>query len=414
MATGKRRTDRLTEYSIAAALAVVVLIVSPLGIEFMTGRPELSFRVNVVSLVCVVFLVTLIAAVLAQGRLRQICFYAVALVFPFTLLAGLEGIALKVRLADIVAPLEDTSLLENKTPWPTYLLSDASYYQTPDGLLLYHEWHGNGISFNKLGLRAPMPTPKAPGEWRIAVTGGSAAWGWYVRDADTIPARLQEVLRRQGHANVTVYNFGIGGATLARELQLLQRYRDIYALDQVLFYTGGNDAYLSYIGSTEAGRPAWLGRLGQLELMKTTMRLQAIWSTPTPQMLRHLDDEVLPLALKNNSLRAGVVATDEYCRASNLVCDFVLQPMMFERKTHSGSEAVMASTLARIYPRLDTLTARMFGEALAAGPAGHIFDFAHIFDGKAEPFFLDFVHLNEAGNRIAAERVAPIVAARLP
>ncbi|MCZ7392809.1 MAG: hypothetical protein O8C56_05695, partial [Candidatus Methanoperedens sp.] len=44
---------------------------------------------------------------------------------------------------------------------------------------------------NALGLRAPPPTPKAAGEWRIAVTGGSAVWGWRVLDADTIPVRLQ-------------------------------------------------------------------------------------------------------------------------------------------------------------------------------------------------------------------------------
>ena len=88
--------------------------------------------------------------------------------------------------------------------------------------------------------------------------------------------------------------------------------------------------------------------------------------------------------------------------------------MMFQRKSHTGAEAQMAAILARIYPRLDVLTARLYDEAMAAGPAGHMFNLSHMFDAKAQPFFLDFVHLNEDGYRIAAEQVAPIVAARLP
>ena len=407
------RNGRYTEYIAAAGVALVAFLVSPLGIEIITGRPDLSFRINVISLTCVLFLLALVAAVLAQGWLRRVFFYVVVFTFPFAALAGMEAVALSVQLADIVAPLEDTSLLANKAPWPKHLLSDSSYYTTPEGFILYHPWQGGGVSFNALGLRTAMPTPKAPGEWRIAVTGGSAAWGWRVVDADTIPARLQQILRRQGHANVTVYNFAIGGATLKQELALLKHYRDNYALDQVLFYTGGNDAALSYVSSTNARYP-WLGNTMSFELVKTMMRLQAMWNTPSPQMLQHLDSDVLPAVLKKNTLRVGIAAADEYCRAAKLVCDFALQPMMFDRKTHFGVEAVMARTLARVYPRMDVLTRDMYRDALALGPARHVYDLSHIFEPTQAPLFLDFIHLNEEGNRIAAEQIASIVSARLP
>lgn len=406
--------SRLGDYILAAALAVVALVASPPGIESITGRTDLSFRVTLISLCFTVFLALLTAAVLAQRKLRRILFYVLACAFPLAVLSALEAVAVSVHLADIVAPLEDTSLLANKAPWPKHLLSNSSYYTTAEGFVLYRPWQGGGVSFNALGLRTAMPMPKTPGEWRVAVTGGSAAWGWQVVDADTIPVRLQESLRRDGHANVTVYNFAIGGATLKQELALLKHFRDAYAIDQVLFYTGGNDAYLSYLDATNTGRAAWIGSISVLETVKTAARLQAMWSEPSPQMLRHLDDDVLPAALRKNSLREGIAAAADYCRAANLRCDFVLQPMMFERKSHSGAEAAMARTLARVYPRLDVFTARMFGEALASGPAGHTFDLAHIFDGASQPYFLDFVHLTEAGNRIVAEHVAKIVAARLP
>ena len=48
-------------------------------------------------------------------------------------------------------------------------------------------------------------------------------YGWRVLDADTIPAQLQGLIRVPGK-KVTVYNFGIEGATLERELALLRRF----------------------------------------------------------------------------------------------------------------------------------------------------------------------------------------------
>jgi lysophospholipase L1-like esterase len=408
------RSGRRVDYFTAAALAIIAAIASPPGVELITGRLGLSFRTIIVCLSIDAFLIVIIAAVLMQGRWRRFFFYVLAWTFPIALLAGLEAIAESTRLADVFAPLEDTSLLANKTPWPTYLLSESSYYMTPNGFLLYRPWSGNGVAFNALGLRTTMPTPKAPNEWRVAITGGSAVWGWRVFDADTIPVVLQDILRRTGHDNVTVYNFGIGGANLRQELELLKFFRDTYAIDQVLFYTGGNDSLASYIGTTNSRYGPWLGLTTSFELIKLMVRLQAMWSDPAPGILQWLDSEVLPTAMQNNTLSNNIAAAEKYCQSSNLRCDFVLQPMMVRRNAHWGSEAHMHKILSRVFPRIDVLTSSMYGDALASGPSGHIFDFSRIFDQTSQPLFLDDVHLNEAGNRIAAENLAPIIAARLP
>jgi lysophospholipase L1-like esterase len=217
-------------------------------------------------------------------------------------------------------------------------------------------------------------------------------------------------LRRAGRNNVTVYNFGIGGATLKEELALLRHFRDTYALDQVLFYTGGNDVFVTYLDAVNKRSGHWAGDAATFELIKVAMRLRAMSNEPSPQILQWLDDEMLPAALQQNTLRQAIAETDNYCNAAKLRCDFVLQPMMLERKSHSGAEARMMQTLTRIYPRLDVFTARLFGDAMTAGPVGRMHDFAHVFDRTGQPYFLDFVHLNEAGNRIAAEQIAPIVA----
>ena len=57
------RSGRLVEYFVAAGLAVVAFVISPVGIKLFTGRADLSFRVNVISLTCDLFLIAVIAAV---------------------------------------------------------------------------------------------------------------------------------------------------------------------------------------------------------------------------------------------------------------------------------------------------------------------------------------------------------------
>ena len=148
------RTTRLIEYLVAAGLGVTAFIISPAGIKLLTGRADLTFRVNVVSVTCDLFLIAVIAAIIARGRLRRICFHAVAWTFPFAALAAIEAISLSIRLADRIAPLEDTSILADKGSWPAYLMSDARIY-TDNGLRLYRPWQGDGVTLNKFGLRTP-------------------------------------------------------------------------------------------------------------------------------------------------------------------------------------------------------------------------------------------------------------------
>src|SRR5262249_45357428 len=153
----------------------------------------------------------------------RIGFHLLAWGFPLVLLAGLEAGAIALHLADRVAPIEDLSLLADKDRWPAHLMSKGRREVT-DGMMLYRPWQGDGITLNALGLRTALPTAKIPGEWRIAVAGGSAVFGWRVLDADTIPVQLQQVLRAQGHANVTVYNFGIDANEIADDLRIVQRF----------------------------------------------------------------------------------------------------------------------------------------------------------------------------------------------
>jgi hypothetical protein len=404
------------DYVLAAGIALVAAAVSPPGIALMVGRPDLSVRVTVFSLALVIFLLTIVGAVLARGRLRSFFFYLIIWTSPLPLLAVAEAAAIAVHLADRIAPIENLAMLKSWHRWPPYLLSEARWSQPlPDGVRLYKPWSGNGVRINSTGLRTAEPQPKAAGEWRIAITGASTVYGWRVLDADTLPVRLQEALRGK-HPNVTVYNFGIEGVTMARELALLKHLHERYEIDEVVFYTGGIDLIDSYIGamsSSEAARRI-RANLSTFELVRAASRLVATTTGPSTDALAYLDQEVLPQIIKRNPLREGIHAADAYCRAASLRCQAMFHPTLFGRRSPHGPEVTIALNAERVYPRMGALGAKMYRDVLDHPPQMPVSDLSGIFDPSDRPFYVDPQHVNEEGNAYLAERLAARLSARLP
>ena len=401
---------RIGDFAIAGLIAVLAIAVSPIGIRLATGRLDLSPRVVVLSLTFSAFLLLVAAALPSRGRIQAVLFYLLILSFPVMLLAGIEAGAVAFHLADRIAPLEDLSTLVNRSGWPSHFMSGGRKVEK-DGLLLYSPWQGEGISINELGLRTALPGQKQIGEWRIAITGGSVAFGWRVRDSDTIPVQMQEELHERGFSHVTVYNFGIDSASLSDELALLKRFQKTYEIDQVIFLTGANDVTFTYMGmaSPADGFGGLIAGVNAFELLKAIGRLKV--SAP-PALLEKLDNELLPGASRRNSLLNGIIAADEYCREIALRCDFVLQPVLLSRRKPIGPEIRLAQTLRQVYPRYGELFRTIYRTAMSARLAVH--DASDVFDQSTEPYFIDVTHLNEAGNRRLAARIAEIAAPRVP
>jgi hypothetical protein len=403
------------DFTIAAAIvAVAVIIIISIAIRLVTGRLEPSPRTFVPGLTFVLFLLILASAILTSGRARHAAFLLLAWTFPLVLLATIEIGASEVHLADRISPLDDLSILVNKDRWPQHLMR-AGRQMEKDGVWLYRPWRGDGISINELGLRTALPSStKDAGEWRIAVSGGSAAWGWRVLDADTIPVQMQQILRKQGYLNVTVYNFAIDSMAIAQELSLLKRFRDAYSIDHVVFYTGANDATYSYM--SEAVPQDRFGGLlnGQtgFELIKVARLLKVKWFEPPRDLLARLDNEVLPELARHNSLKEGLTSANQYCRALAIRCDVVLQPMLLTRNEPRGSEIRVAQTLRQIYPRYRELVELFYRSTLNTGLPIH--DRRDLFDQSVDPYFFDAVHVNEAGNKLVAEQMVEIVAGGIP
>jgi hypothetical protein len=403
------RAQRTLEYGAAAVVAVLALAMSPSGVNLITGRPELSFRVNTVIVLIELFLVAVFGALLARGRVRQLFFHLIAWTLPFPALAGLEAGAMAINLANRIAPVEDNSLLANINRWPGYLMSDARWAPQTTGLRLYRPWRGDGIFINELGLRTASPTPKAAGEWRVALTGGSSAWGFRVLDADTIAARAQDDLRRS-NPGITVYNFGIEGATLAGELALVKHFREVYAIDQVVFFTGGNNALSDYL--TAQGSPAafaWIaGDSRGFELLKVARRLSFTLKTPSSDLSAKIDD-LVARTVANSSLQKDIAAVESYCDAVMLRCDFALQLLLQMRKVPMGPEVPLVRSLESFHPGLGVTTERIYRVALSSGASDRIHNLPAVVDRAAIPLFFDEIHMSERGNLLTAETIAAII-----
>jgi lysophospholipase L1-like esterase len=278
-------------------------------------------------------------------------------------------------------------------------------------------WSGNGVTINGLGLRTALPTPKSLGEHRVAVVGSSETWGFRLADADTIPALLQAALRENGHSEISVYNFGIEDATLARELALLRHFKNIYDIDQVVFIAGASDLYREYfaIEGEPLDRSRTGSRIASFELYRTIERIRTTWFEPSPDRLARFDARSAARpAGKSNGLVDGIAAADSYCTTAGLRCDFVLQPLVLFRRTLSGTEPKITKTYRRQYPRLDVFATQIYREAFDLRANGQIHDLTAVFDHIPGQFFVDEVHLNEAGNKAVVDRLLPLVTAKTP
>jgi hypothetical protein len=405
--------SRATDIGIGMGLAGIALAVSPLGLGIATGRLDLNLRIEVLSLTLAIFLLIWSGAFLSSGRARRAFFYLILWSFPLALLAAVEAGAVAVRLSEWIAPTEDKSILNEKDhSSPPYLMS-AGRFTRWEGVMLYKPWRGDGIVINEVGLRTKSPTPKQLGEWRIAVAGASAVWGAYVLDVDTIPVQLQQLLDGSGHHGISVYNFGIEAIDIAGELAVLRRFRELYSIDQVIFYTGGNEATQSYLEAMTAPgthAPSLLSGTDPFELIKVIRALRARFVQPSMALLAHIDAEVLPKLRQNNSLINGMAEARTYCRQQRLQCEFVLQPMLLLRKNPVGPEIAVARSIKQLEPRWDVALEMIY--QAARNSEADVHDFSNIFDGSTQPLFVDAIHVNEPANRIIAEHLTTIAAGR--
>lgn len=114
--------------------------------------------------------------------------------------------------------------------------------------------HSTVISeqLNRLGYRGPVPaSPKPAGEYRIFMLGGSTVF----LGNPPIPVLLEQVFKRNGFAQVKVYNFGVISSNSGMELARLVFEISELEPDLVVMYNGGNDIIGPYRQDPRPGYP---------------------------------------------------------------------------------------------------------------------------------------------------------------
>ncbi len=103
---------------------------------------------------------------------------------------------------------------------------------------LHHKFE-RGVLFNVWGYRGPVAGPKQPGEYRVAVFGGSAAFGFGVRWDESMPPRLEQKLAgrspRYRVVNLAYNNEGAYSFVFTMKDYAYLQY------DLVVLYEGYND-----------------------------------------------------------------------------------------------------------------------------------------------------------------------------
>ena len=116
---------------------------------------------------------------------------------------------------------------------------------------------GKHYSTNSLGLRGPeVSAPKPEGAYRIAVLGGSTAWGYgSSSDNTTVPGYLQAYFaERRPDLTIEVVNAGQPGYVSTQELIFFQRVIAPLEPDLVLLFDGYNDIAADMING-QSGLP---------------------------------------------------------------------------------------------------------------------------------------------------------------
>ncbi len=291
-----------------------------------------------------------------------------------------------------------------------------AYTLTGTVLYLYKPRTSRYYNINSHGFRGKSVVPGNEEDFNILVVGGSAVFGYYQSDEQTIPYYLERELRKKyPKCRVNVYNLGIEGYSFKREIALVRKMKDLLRPDLVIFFSGFNDASAGYYFGYPELKPfgpdaaAFFARrqkenyLDALVGLANWLREKVEWPI-TDQKLEERRTEFVKGYIEDARLIRDELQRDK------IPALFIVQPTIFAKRDKTIREIKLVESYARensldrfpeFYLRcLDDL----FRSAKAKGVA--LADFNDVFDSVRSDVFRDWVHCNIEGNQIVAVRLA--------
>lgn len=294
-------------------------------------------------------------------------------------------------------------------------------------------YEGEHVRITADGLRATWTDPSLTDTeqtYTIAVFGGSTVWGTGARNDFTIPSLLAKKLAEAGEFRVRVVNFGESGYVSTQELvALIREIQGGHVPHVAVFYDGVNDTF-SALQNGQAGLPEnESNRYEEFGASRSGGRLARLLLRVAPRVSRlgqSLQGATLGTPpVEASAIKAGLAASTVETYKANLellgalrgAYEFELvcywQPVVFSRVTQVPAEQSLQEDNASLRPFYD----EVYAQIKASPPILQDATFRDLSDclsqDPAQRYYVDYCHLNEAGNDVVATAMLPDIVTAL-
>jgi len=240
---------------------------------------------------------------------------------------------------------------------------------------------------------------------RIWWFGGSAAWGFYQADDQTIPSQIAQAAWKDGVA-LDFENFALPGNSLSQEMQLFAQLSVTEEPpDLAVFYDGANELFVQEFrnnrGEGTDESPGTYADAKLTSVMHAGTLGQRLWSRFAPGVASAPapSDPLLDApAVAGHAMeryRRQVLLTSRIAAAASIPVAFVWQPV------RSTAPDAVAAEWDPMEPR-DAEWHRRLAESGRRGLPEGVTDLSDVFDESSEPIFPDWAHTNGRGSAIVA------------
>jgi lysophospholipase L1-like esterase len=263
-------------------------------------------------------------------------------------------------------------------------------------LLTLADYPGRFITVRD-GRRVTVGVPPRAGG-RVLVFGGSTIFCAEVPNDLTVPSLLQAELRERGKS-YEVLNFGVPGARAVHQLARLRTVQ-LRPTDVVVFYDGGNDAWQIYEQIRDEHAAATPRRQIRRALELVERRSRVLFNAFLSDRLMYIDRDSIVRRSRDRVTEAWSTPVEEARReveSAGARFLHVLQPHLFTY-ARSSARGPMGEDIAAVY------------RALQSAVVGtEDVDATGVFDASTTSPYLDWVHLEDDGNRVIAATLADVI-----
>lgn len=283
------------------------------------------------------------------------------------------------------------------------------------GLWCARRYHGKCINIDKYNLRrsiSPLDrNSKQDNKLSIHFFGGSAVWGWEVRDENTIPSKILHFRN-----DVTVENHGqLGYVSSQSVMAFTQRIKYEPKPNLVIFIDGLNDIYSAYqsgIAGIEQNAISIQQRFESKSLEKTTeFYLKKSNFINLIRAVFHTRKKNIGDVARNNDLLAHAIITaynqnislaSKIAAAYNIKALFIWLPTLFGKPNLTEYEHKLFDMISSFKPLYSSVKKLITLDNLLSP---QVINLSNIFYQNKEPIYVDPWHYNEHANHLIAEKI---------